>query len=152
MIRCCLIFQSTIHLMLYWGIFPFRLRFIDLHQFACPSPLMRCMLGWWFTIILSWSPSEVSLGPFSQAHTFRHLDVIMLFLQGYASLIYGSDLVVNMKWLELHTWWWMIWCPLIFWPTIHLIPYWGIFPFWLRFIDLHWFAWSSSFMRYMSSW
>ena len=113
---------------------------------------MRCMSGWWSTIILSWSPSEVFLGPFSQAHTFRHLDVIMLFLRGYASLICGSDLVVNMKWLELHTWWWMIWCPLIFWPTIHLIPYYGIFPFWLRFVDLHWFAWSSLFMRYMSSW
>ena len=55
-------------------------------------------------------------------------------------------------WLGLHTWWWMIWCHLIFRPTTHLMPYWGIFMFWLRFVDIHWFAWSSSFTRYMSSW
>ena len=53
--------------------------------------------------------------------------------------------------LGLHTWWWMIWCHLIFQPTTHLMLYWGIFPFWLRFVDLHWFAWSSLFKRYMSS-
>ena len=46
----------------------------------------------------------------------------------------------------------MIWCHLIFRPTKNLVPYWGIFLSWLRFVDLHWFAWSSSFMRYMSSW
>ena len=32
------------------------------------------------------------------------------------------------------------------------MPYWGIFSFWLRFVNLHWFAWLSPFMRYMSSW
>ena len=48
--------------------------------------------------------------------------------------------------------WWMIWCRLIFWPTTHLVPYWGIFSSWLRFADLHWFARSSLFTRYMSSW
>ena len=65
MIRCCLIFLSNIHLMPYWGIFPFQLRFIDLHGVAWSSSLMRCMSSWWSIVILSWSPSGVSLGPFS---------------------------------------------------------------------------------------
>ena len=55
-------------------------------------------------------------------------------------------------WLGLHTWWWVIWCHLIFWPTTHLMPYWGIFPFWLRFVEFHWFAWSSPVTRYTPSW
>ena len=55
-------------------------------------------------------------------------------------------------WPGLHIWWWMIRCRLIYWSTIHLIPYWGIFPFRLRFIDLHGVAWFSSLMRYMSNW
>ena len=55
-------------------------------------------------------------------------------------------------WLGLHTWWWMIWCHLIFWPTTYMMPYWGIFPFWLRFVDHHCFAWSFPFMRYTLSW
>ena len=97
MIWCCLIFRSTIHLMPYWGIFPFRLRFIDLHRVTWSSSLMRCMSSWWSTIILSWSPSGVSLGPFNQTHTFRHLDIIMLLLLlGNASLTFGSDLAVDM--------------------------------------------------------
>ena len=42
----------------------------------------------------------------------------------------------------------MIWCHLIFWLTTHLMPYWGIFPLWLRFVDLHGFPWSSPTTRY----
>ena len=55
-------------------------------------------------------------------------------------------------WLGLHTWWWMIWCHLICRLTTHLIPYWGIFLFQLRFIDLHWFVWSSPITRYTPGW
>ena len=51
-------------------------------------------------------------------------------------------------WLGLHIWWWMIRCCPIFWSTIHLIPYYGIFLFWLRFVDLDWFVWSSLLTRY----
>ena len=53
------------------------------------------------------------------------------------------------RWLGLHIRWWMIWYHLVFRPITHLMPYWGIFPFWLRFVDLHWFAWSSLVTRYM---
>ena len=31
----------------------------------------------------------------------------------------------------------MISCHLLFWPVIHPMPYWGIFPFRMRFTDLH---------------
>ena len=66
------------------------------------------------------------------------------------------DLLIRFSWehgwLGLHTWWWMIWCHLIFRPTTHLMPYWGIFSFWLRFVNLHWFAWSSPFTRYTLNW
>ena len=47
-------------------------------------------------IILSWSSSEVSLRPFSQAHTFRPLHIIMLLLPGNTSLMFGPDSVANM--------------------------------------------------------
>ena len=96
MIRCCLIFWSTIHLMSYWGICPFQLRFINLHGVTWSSSLTRCMSSRWSIVILSWSPSGVSLRPFSQAHTFRHLDIIMLLLLGDASLIFGFDVIVGM--------------------------------------------------------
>ena len=46
----------------------------------------------------------------------------------------------------------MTWGHLIFWPITHLVPYWGIFPLRLRFVDLHGFAWSSSVTRYPPSW
>ena len=70
MIWCHLIFQPTTHLMLYWGIFPFWLRFVDLHWFAWSSPVMRCTSGWWFVFILSWLSSGALLESFSQVHTF----------------------------------------------------------------------------------
>ena len=89
MIWCHMIFQPTVHLMSYWGIFPFRLRFIDLHGVAWSSSLMICMSSWWSIVILSWSLSGVSLGPFSQAHTFRYLDVIMLLFLGDILLVFG---------------------------------------------------------------
>ena len=47
-------------------------------------------------VILSWSPMGAFLEPFSQTHTLRHLDVIMLSLLGHASVMFGLDLVVDM--------------------------------------------------------
>ena len=51
-------------------------------------------------------------------------------------------------WLRLHIWWRMIWSFPIFQSTIHLMSYWGIFPFQLRFVDLHGVAWSFPLTRY----
>ena len=80
----------------YWGIFPFWLRFIYLHGVAWSSSLTRCMSSWWSIVILSWSPSGVSFGLFSQAHTFRHLDIIMLLISGNVSLMFGLDSTVDL--------------------------------------------------------
>ena len=33
-----------------------------------------------------------------------------------------------------------------FWPIVHLVPYWGIFMFWMRVIDLHGAVWSLPLM------
>ena len=56
------------------------------------------------------------------------------------------------RWPGLHIWWWMIWCCSIFRSIMHLMPYWGIFPFWLRFLGHHWFALSFPFIKYTPSW
>ena len=55
-------------------------------------------------------------------------------------------------WLGSRIWWWMLRGHLIFWPTVHQVPYWGIFPLRLIFVYLHWFSWSSPVMRCTSGW
>ena len=77
-------FRLIPHLIPYWGIFTFRLRFIDLHRIACLSLLTRFMLRWWPIFHLIISPRRASLRPSSQAHTFLHLVVIMFLILGYA--------------------------------------------------------------------
>ena len=52
MIQCCPIFRFTIHMMLHWGIFSFRLRFINLHGVACSFPLTRYTLRQWHVCYL----------------------------------------------------------------------------------------------------
>ena len=47
--------------MLYWGIFPFRMRFIDLHGFAWSPPFRRYMLSCWSIFVLLWFPSGAFL-------------------------------------------------------------------------------------------
>ena len=101
---------------------------------------------------LLWSASRAFFGPFNHAHTFWYLDVLML--------LRLRDTFWYVDSINLWTWMTRIthlvmddWVSSDFFrPTTHLMPYWGIFPFRLRFVDLHWFAWSSTFMRYMSSW
>ena len=85
MIRCCLIFWSTIYLMPYWAIFPFQLRFIDLHGFAWSSPSMRYISSWWFVFILSWFPNGGFLESFSQAHIIWYCrDSLMELFQAHS--------------------------------------------------------------------
>ena len=103
----------------------------------------------WFTI-LSWSLGGASLEPFSQTRIFRHLYVIML-----SPGIRLFDLWVwfsyGFGWPGLHSWWLKtIW--FFSRPITHLIPYWGIFPLRLRFVDLHWFAWPSPVTRCTLGW
>ena len=71
-------------MMPYWGIFPFWLRFVDLHWFAWSSPFMRYMSRWWSVFILQWFPSGAFLESFSQAHTFLYYrDSVMELFQAH---------------------------------------------------------------------
>ena len=63
-------FRPTTHLMSYWGIFSFWLRFLDLHWFAWSYPFTIYMSSWWSAFILWWFPSGAFLKWFSQTHTF----------------------------------------------------------------------------------
>ena len=99
-------------------------------------------------VILSWFPSGAFFGPFNQAHTFWYLDAIMLLLLGDASMMFGPDSIVDMDDWDCtfdDGWSNIVW---FFLSTIHLMPYWGIFSFWFRFIDLHGVAWSSPLTKY----
>ena len=80
MIWCHLIFRPVTHLMSYWGIFPFRLRFVHPHRFAWSSLAMRYALGWWFDFILSWHSGEPFL-----SHSVRLIlfDIVMILRQSY---------------------------------------------------------------------
>ena len=68
---------------------------------------------------------------------FRHLYAIMLLIQGDISLTFGfvlgyGDHTFDDRWFHV-TWF----------PIYHTsMPYWGIFPFQLRVIDLHGATWS----------
>ena len=133
-------FWPTIYLMLYWGIFHFRwdLRiFMESHDHLRLRDTHRDED---LFVILSWSSSGALLKSFILTCTFRHLDAIILPLLRCVFFIRGSDSVMDSddedrtpedRWLEA------IW---FFWPITHLMPYWGIFIFWLRFVDLHWFS------------
>ena len=117
------------------GHIPFRLRFLDLYGVAWSPPLTRYMLRQWLVcyliMILWWSLSwAIQIDPHFSAFGCHcaSLSGIRLF-DLRVRFSYGRG------WLGLHIWWWMIWCHLIFQPIPHFIPYWGIFPLWLRFVD-----------------
>ena len=47
-------------------------------------------------------PSWVFFGPSRSTHIFRHLDIIMLLLVGNASLMFGSDIAMDLEYRD-HT-------------------------------------------------
>ena len=80
-----------------------------------------------------------------------YLDVIMLFLLGDTSLMFDS----------IQLWIWMIEITHLMMDDLMLSDFpvyhtsnviLGHIPSWLRFMDLHWFVWSSPLTRCMSSW
>ena len=98
----------------YWGIFPFQLRFIDLHGVAWSFPLTRYTSRRWpvcyLTMIPQWSLSWIiQSGSHFLAFRYHHasffgkrlLDVWVRFSCGFG-------------WHKSHIWWWMIWCCSIF--------------------------------------
>ena len=82
----------------------------------------------------------------------QYLDVIMPFLLGDSSSMFRFVFNCGFGLLGSHIWWWTIWWYLILWSITHLMSYWGMLPFWLRFIDFHEVACSSPFMRYTLRW
>ena len=150
MIWCCLIFRSTINAILghiFLSIEIYRSSWS--HMILITHEMhVELMVYCYLIVIPQWSLFWVirsgSRFLIFRCHhaTFsrRHLFDVWTWL----SCEYG--------WLGLHIWWWMIWCCLIFRSTIHLMPYWGIFSLWLRFIDLHRFSCPPPLTRCMSSW
>ena len=99
-------FRLIPHLIPYWGIFSFWLRFIDLHGVACLSPLMRCTSRWWrvhyFIMILQWSLSgSIQPGPHFSAFGCHH---------AYYSKRHFIDVWVWFGLRRSRIWWWMISC------------------------------------------
>ena len=78
-----------------------------------------------------------------------YLDIIMLFLLGDASLMFGPDSVVGLDYRD-HTFddgWFEVICFFLNYHTSGVIL--GHIPFWMRFTDLHRVARLSPLTRYM---
>ena len=90
-------FWSTIYLMPYWGIFPFWLRFINLHGLHDHLHLWDTHQDDDLFVNLSWSPSGAAFGPFSHAHIFWCLDVLMILLLRYT--FWYVDLIQLWTWM-----------------------------------------------------
>ena len=104
MIRGHLIFLPITHLVPYWGVFLFWLRFLDLHWSAWPSPVTRYTLGWWFDFILSWFSSGAFLESFRQAHTFWYCRDSWMELSWVHRLLYNHFSGVHVRSL-IHLHW-----------------------------------------------
>ena len=86
--------RSTVHPMLYWGIYPFQTRSTDLHGVACLSPLARCRLRWLIGSLFYHGLSVEPLLSHSVRPVFFGTYMSSCFLLGYVSLICGSDSVM----------------------------------------------------------
>ena len=96
MIRYYLIFWSTVHLMPYWGIFPFQLRFIDLHGFVWLPSFTRCMLSWWSIVILSWFPNGAF---FSHSVRLTLSDIVLILWWSYLRRI-NSHIIISVEYMS----------------------------------------------------
>ena len=96
MIWSCLILQSLIHLMLYWGIFPFRLRFINLHGVAWSSPFTRYMSSWWSILFYDDSLVEPLL-----SHSVKLIlfDIVVILWWSYLRRI-NSHIIISMEYIS----------------------------------------------------
>ena len=138
MIWCHLIFLIYHIFDVILGHIPFRARSIDLQGVACLSPLARCTLKWLIGSLFYDDPSVEPLWSHSVRPTFLDIWLSPCFLSWET---FPSCL--NLIWITEVT------CSMIddsmspgFWPTLHSMPYWGIFSTWTRFINLHGVTWS----------
>ena len=133
MIWCHLIFFIYHIFNVILGHIPFRARSTDLHRVACLSPLARCTPRWLTGSLFYDDPSMEPLWIRSTRPTFLGIWLLSCFLSwetfpSCLDLIWITEITCSMIDDSMS---------LDFWPTIHSMPYWGIFPSWTRFIDLH---------------
>ena len=158
MVSWHLFFWPIVHPMSYWGIFPFRMRFTDLHR-------GHVLDDRWFHVICS---SDLSC---TRCHTRAYFrfgwdlriftEVTCLTIDDFMSLFFWPVPHSMPYWRHIFHFRWDLWIfTYVAWsriddfmppdlrPIIHLMPYWGIFPFRLRLTDLHGVACSSPLTRY----
>ena len=87
-------------------------------------------------IIVSWSLVRASLEIFSQTHIFWHLVAIMLIILGDIHKCLGLIWIMEIAHLMMDDF-----MSPDFRPIVHFMPYWGIFPFCMRVIDLYGTVW-----------
>ena len=141
-------FRLIPHLIPYWGIFSFFLRFIDLHGATWSLPLAGCTPRRervrYFIMVPRWSLL------WAIQSNLYFFDICMsscsLFLETFPWCL-GSIRITEIAHLTVDGF-----MSLDFRLTIHLMPYWGIFPFRLRFTDFHGVACPSPLMRYRLRW
>ena len=118
MISCHLFFWPVTYPMSYWGIFPFRMRFTDLHE-------GHMFDDRWFHVTYSSNLSYI------RCHTRAYFHFrwdLWIFTKVTCSMI-DDFMSPDLR------------------PIIHSMPHWGILPFWMRFTDLGGVARLSPFAR-----
>ena len=98
-------------------------------------------------VTLSWSLSRASLEPFSSTHIFGiWLSPSLLFRRRFID-VWGLIWVMEIAHLMMDDF-----MSPNFRLIVHLTTYWGIFPFWSRFTNLHGVACLSPLTRYTPRW
>ena len=126
-------FWPIVPLVPHWGISYFIWRFTDPHGLARSSSFMRCSLRCgrdrYLTEPLETHPTRSALLDTWMPSCFSIREVH----PGSMCMISVMDLddqyyMFDERWLHVI---------LFFGPVAHLMPYWGIFPFWMIFTDFH---------------
>ena len=135
--------RPTIHLMPCWDIFPFWMRFVDLHGVAIPTCGV-CTETMTFSLFYD-DPSVEPRWSHSSKSAFLDIGLFSYFL-----LWETFPRCLDLIWITEIT------CPMIddsvlpdFWLIVYLRPHWGIFPFRVRFGDLQRVTWSFPLMEYV---
>ena len=122
-------FRPIVHLMSYWGIFPFRMRFTDLRGVMWSFPLTGYSSRWSSDHYFYDDFLVEPLGSHPVRHAFLSTQMpSSCFLPKDTSLISGYDSVMDSNdqdYISVDAWFDVIWFSLL---VTHLMPYWGIFP------------------------
>ena len=125
-------FWPVVPLVPHWGHIPLHLEVYGSSQILHDSlSLTGCSLRRGHDRYLTEPPRSIQLGlHFSALRCHYASPSGRYILDLWAWFSYGFG------WLGSHVWWGVVSCHLFFWLVTHPMPYWGIFPFWVRFTDL----------------